>query len=155
MTAEAYQFDALDRQIVALLKQDGRITNQEIGVQVGATRAMVGARVQRMTECGALRIVAAADFSAYDYNLLIALGIKVTGRSAHDVAAELARLPEMFAVHTVTGAHQIEALVAVHEFGELAKTVMPALLKIEGLGEIDVAIATDIMTYNFDVGISR
>jgi len=150
-----FAFDALDWKIVALLKENGRITNQEIADRLDTPRASVGHRIQRMTEAGALRIVAAADFSAYDYSVLIALAIRVRGRSPEEIARELAELPAIFAVHLVTGAHQIEALVAVHDFTELSDAVMGSINDIAGIDHIDVCIATDVVYYNFDVGIAR
>lgn len=148
-------FDALDWKIVGLLKENGRITNQEIADRLDVPRASVGNRIQRMTEAGALRIVAAADFSAYDYSVLIALAIRVRGRDPEAVARDLAELPAIFAVHLVSGAHQIEALVAVHDFAELSDAVMGSINGIAGIGHIDVCIATDVVFYNFDVGIAR
>ena len=150
-----YAFDDLDRCIVALLKADGRMTNRDIARQIGATRVVVGTRIQRMTELGALRIVAAADFAAYDFNVLVALAISVTGRPAEAVGAELAAISDIFAVHLVTGAHQLEVLVAVHDFQDLSTRVMHGIAAVTGVGQIDVGIATDIVAYNFDVGISR
>lgn len=153
--SQAFEFDHTDRRIVALLKENGRVSNQEIASRLDLTRAVVGLRIQRMTEMNALRIVAAADFTAYNYNVLIMLAIKVVGRQVSAVASDLARLDEMFAVHVVSGAHQIEALVAVHDLDELSSSAMPSIMSVAGIGQIDVAIATDIVTYNFDVGISR
>ncbi len=150
-----FAFDALDWKIVGLLKENGRVSNQDIATRLDVPRASVSNRIQKMTEAGALRIVAAADFSAYDYSVLIALAIKVQGRAPDAVARDLAELPAIFAVHLVTGAHQIEALIAVHEFGELADAVMGSINAIAGIGHIDVCIATDVVYYNFDVGITR
>jgi Lrp/AsnC family transcriptional regulator, leucine-responsive regulatory protein len=157
MTAgsDDFAFDALDWKIVDLLKDNGRITNQEIADRLDVPRASVGTRIQRMTEAGALRIVAAADFSAYDYSVLIALAIRVRGRAPEAVALELAELPAIFAVHLVTGAHQIEALIAVHDFAELSDAVMGSINGIAGIEHIDTCIATDVVYYAFDVGIAR
>jgi Lrp/AsnC family leucine-responsive transcriptional regulator len=150
-----FVFDATDQSIVAMLKENGRATNREIASQLGVTRAVVGNRIARMTEADALRIVAAADFSAYGYDVLLAIAVNVVGRPAEDVARELADLPEMFAVHLVTGQYQIELLVAARNFGELSSKVVTGISGVSGVANIDVAIVTDIVTYRFDLGISR
>jgi DNA-binding Lrp family transcriptional regulator len=87
--------------------------------------------------------------------VLIALAIKVTGRSPQAVAEELAALPAIFAVHLVTGTHHVEALVAVHDFAELSDAVMGSINGISGIAHVDACIATDVVFYNFDVGIAR
>ena len=155
MPQPGHRFDALDWQIVGLLKENGRVTNRDIARQLGVPRATVGSRIQRMTDAGALRIVAAADFDAYGYDVLLALAIRVAGRPAEEVAHELAALPEVFAVHLVTGAHQLDVLIALQAFEALADRVMGGLSAIAGIAQVDVCIATDIVSYNFDVGITR
>jgi Lrp/AsnC family leucine-responsive transcriptional regulator len=154
-TAAAYAFDAVDRQIVAMLKDNGRVTNRDIARELGITRANVGSRVARMTEAGALRIVAATDFAAYGYDVLLAIGVEVQGRPAEAVAEDLALLPEVFAVHLVTGARELEILVAAHSFAELSNRIVDDIARIEGIRSLDVGIAADIVKYQFDVGISR
>jgi Lrp/AsnC family leucine-responsive transcriptional regulator len=149
------KFDALDENIVAMLKENGRVTNREIADNLGVTRAIVGTRIARMTEANALRIVAAADFSAYGYDVLLAIAVNVVGRAAEDVARELSDLAEVFAVHLVTGQYQIELLVAARNFGELSSKVVTGISGVRGIANIDVAIVTDIVTYRFDLGISR
>lgn len=151
----AYQFDEIDRAIVALLKENGRVTNRDIARQLTITRATVGTRIARMTSVGALRVVAATDFAAYGYDVLLAIGIEVQGRPAEDVARELALLPEVFAVHLVTGVRELEILVAAHDFAELSNGVIDGIAGIPGIRSIDVGIAADIVKYQFDVGISR
>lgn len=150
-----YAFDAVDRQIVEILKADGRITNREIGRQLGITRANVGTRVARMTEAGALRIVAATDFAAYGYDVLLAIGVEVHGRPTEAVAHDLAMLPEVFAVHLVTGARELEILVAAQDFTEISHRLIDAIGDIPGIRSLDVGIAAEIVKYQFDVGISR
>lgn len=151
----SHRFDTLDWQIVALLKENGRVTNRDIARQLAVPRATVGARIQRMTDAGALRIVAAVDFDAYGYAVLLMLAIRVAGRAAADVGRELADLPEVFAVHLVAGAHQVEVLIALQAFDDLAARLMGRLEAIAGIAQVDVGIATDIVSYNFDVGITR
>ena len=150
-----YAFDDIDRQIVALLKENGRVTNREIGRKLGLTRALIGTRVTRMTDAGALRIVAAADFKAYHYDLLLAIGVEVQGRAAQDVAQDLARLPDVLAVHIVTGVRELEILVAAQNLDELSGRIIDAIVSIDGIRKLDVGIAADIVKYQFDVGITR
>jgi len=154
-TVPGYAFDAIDHRIVEMLKADGRITNREIGRQLGIPRAIVGTRVARMTQAGALRIVAATDFTAYGYDVLLAVGVEVHGRPAEAVALDLAELPEVFAVHLVTGRHELEILVAAQGFAEISHRLVDTIGEIPGIRRLDVGIAAEIVKYQFDVGISR
>jgi Lrp/AsnC family leucine-responsive transcriptional regulator len=147
-----HAFDDLDRQIVALLKANGRISNRDIARRLNVPRMTISNRISRMTEASALRIVAATDFAAYGYDVLLGLAVEVQGRSAEDVAADFAALPEVMAVHCVTGAYQLEILIAAHDFNEVSSRVFEHLEGIAGVARIDLGIATDILSYHFDSG---
>jgi Lrp/AsnC family leucine-responsive transcriptional regulator len=146
----AYELDQLDLEIIAALKADGRATNQQISRSLKIAAATVSMRIRRMEELNAMRVVAVTDFEALGYKLLLAIGVEVKGRAAEDVAKDLAKLHEVFAVHLVTGARDIEILVALKEFDELQEFLLVDIAKIRGVRSLTPAIAVDVIKYNFD-----
>jgi Lrp/AsnC family transcriptional regulator, leucine-responsive regulatory protein len=146
----SYELDEVDRKIIVALKADGRATNQQIARSLKMAAATVSMRIRRMEELNAMRVVAVTDFEALGYTLLLAIGIEVKGRPAEDVARDLAKLHEVFAVHLVTGARDIEILVALREFGELQQFLLVDIAKIRGVRSLTAAIAADVIKYNFD-----
>jgi len=146
----AYQLDEVDRRIIAALKADGRATNQRIARSLRISPATVGARIRRLESINAMRVVAVTDFAALGYSVLLAVGIEVQGRPAQEVAAELAALDEVFAVHLVTGARDIEILVVLHELEELETFLLRDVAKIRGIGTLSAGIAADVIKYDFD-----
>jgi Lrp/AsnC family transcriptional regulator, leucine-responsive regulatory protein len=146
----AYDLDDLDRQIIAALRADGRATNQQIARSLKIAAATVSMRIRRMEELNAMRVVAVTDFAALGYTVLLAIGIEVKGRPAEDVAKDLSKLHEVFAVHLVTGARDIEVLVALREFEELQEFLLVDVAKIRGIRSLTPAIAVDVIKYNFD-----
>jgi Lrp/AsnC family transcriptional regulator for asnA, asnC and gidA len=151
MSAATITMDDVDRAIVAHLRKNGRATNQQIANILGLTAATVSSRIRRMEDANALRVVAVSDFSAHGYNVLIEVAIEVDGRPASEVAEELAKLPEVFAAHLVTGRYDIDVLVALHDFDGLADLMLNKLAKIHGIRSLVPAIAIDVVKYEFDV----
>jgi Lrp/AsnC family transcriptional regulator, leucine-responsive regulatory protein len=145
-----YQLDEVDRRIIAALKADGRATNQRIARTLRISPATVGARIRRLENMNAMRVVAVTDFAALGYKVLIAVGIEVQGRPAQEVAEELAALEEVFAVHLVTGARDIEILVVLHELEELENFLLRDVAKIRGIGTLSAGLAADVIKYDFD-----
>ncbi|MEI8299740.1 MAG: Lrp/AsnC family transcriptional regulator [Pseudomonadota bacterium] len=143
--------DDTDRRIIARLKVNGRATNQDIARALGIAATTVSARIRRLERARALSVIAVADFKALDLNVLLAVGIEVEGRPAQDVGAELATLPEVFSVHLVTGARDIEALVAVPDLAALKVFIEREIVKIKGIRRMTAGIAVDIVKYNFDM----
>jgi Lrp/AsnC family leucine-responsive transcriptional regulator len=149
-SAQTYELDDIDRHIIAALKVDGRATNQKIARSLKISPATVGARIRRLENVNAMRVVAVTDFAALGYQVLLAVGIEVQGRPAEEVAQELAALEEVFAVHVVTGARDIEILVALHDLKELESFLLRDVAKIRGIGSLSAGIAADVIKYDFD-----
>jgi len=145
-----YCFDDIDNAIIAALKHDGRATNQKIARSLNLAPATVGARIRRLEQMNAMRVVAVTDFSALGYEVLIAVGVEVQGRPAEEVALELAKLPEVFAIHVVTGVRDIEMLIALSDFSELSAFLLQGVAKVSGIRSLSVGIAADTIKFDFD-----
>jgi len=148
--APQYELDDIDRRIIAALKSDGRATNQRIARSLRISPATVGARIRRLENMNAMRVVAVTDFAALGYTVLLAIGIEVHGRPAQEVAQALAALPEVFAAYLVTGARAVEILVALHDLDELEGFLLRDLAKIRGIGALAAGIAVEVIKYDFD-----
>ncbi len=147
---QPYELDEIDRRIIEALKSDGRATNQKIARALKISPATVGARIRRLENINAMRVVAVTDFASLGYQVLLAVGIEVQGRAAEEVARDLAALEEVFAVHLVTGARDIEILVALHGLEELETFLLQDVAKIRGIGTLSAGIAADVIKYDFD-----
>lgn len=143
--------DELDNSIIDLLRANGRATNQEIAERLSVTAATVSARLRRMEDSRVMRVVAVTDFSAHGYNVLIALGVKVHGRDVRLVGRDLAKLPEVLSVNIMTGAHDLELLVGLHDFSEINMLLSEHIAAIEGVSELSPGIAADIVKFEFNV----
>lgn len=148
---ELHELDDVDRQIIAVLRRDGRATNQDIARTLNMAAATVSARVRRLEQTKAMKVVAVTDFAALGYQVLLAIGVEVENRPAADVANDLARLPEVFAAHLVTGARDIELLVALKDFDDLQNFVMNDIAAVQGIRRVECAIATEVVKFDFDV----
>jgi Lrp/AsnC family transcriptional regulator for asnA, asnC and gidA len=86
--------DALDKQIIQQLQEDGRRTFVTIGKSVGLSEAAVRVRVRRLQDAGVLQIVAVTDPVQLGYTRLALIGIRTTGDLAA-TADELATFDEI------------------------------------------------------------
>ena len=72
-----FEFSELDKDIIGILKKDGRTSNQKIADMLGVTTSMIATRIKRMEQAKAMKVVAVSDFSAFDYNVLLPVGVNV------------------------------------------------------------------------------
>lgn len=145
------EFSDLDFQIIEILKKDGRASNQSIADKLGVTTSMVATRIRRMEQAGLMKIVMVTDFTTFDYNVLLPIGVDVKGRPANDVADDLALLEEVTSVQLVSGKHDIEILVTLQSMEQMPELLLNKLSQIGGVRSINPSFAVDIIKYDFDV----
>lgn len=150
MAENAFQFNDLDKQIIRILKKDGRTSNQKIADKLGVTTSMVATRIRRMEDAKAMKIVAVSDFSAFDYNVLLPIGVDVKGRRANDVAQDIASIEEVASVQLVSGKHDIEILVTLASLEDMPNFLLNKLSQVKGVRGLDPAFAVDILKFEFD-----
>lgn len=151
MNASVFEFSDLDKSIIKILKRDGRMSNQKIADRLGVNTSMIATRIRRMEQAKAMKVVAVSDFSAFDYNVLLPIGIDVKDRRANDVARDLAGLEEVAVVQLVSGKHDIEILVTLAHMEDLSGFLLNKLSRIKGVRSLDPSITVDIIKYDFDV----
>lgn len=82
--------NSLNRGIVALLEEDGRMAFSEIAQRLDVSEGTIRNRVAAMKDAGMLRIVAIADPVAAEYRTDAMIGIRVApGHAPADVADRL------------------------------------------------------------------
>lgn len=100
--------DQLNRAIVRLLQEDGRLPFKTIAEQLDVSEGTVRNRVGWMKQAGMLRIVAVADPTAMNYRADAMLGIKVSPQGTPGKAGErLAVHPEVVYILWVSGRYDL------------------------------------------------
>ena len=104
--------DDLNKQIIAMLQEDGRLPYDEIAARLGVSPGTVRNRVTRMREAGMLQIVAVVDPVAVDYETDAMLGIKTApGVPPQQVADRLADYSAVVYIAWLSG--QFDLLIEV------------------------------------------
>jgi Lrp/AsnC family transcriptional regulator for asnA, asnC and gidA len=137
--------DETDQAIIALLRKDGRLPYRAIARELDIAENTVRARVRRMEESDALRVVAVTDIEAAGYGMLLAIGVQVEGRSPEQVARDMAAIPEVFSVNVVVGAQDVEILVVARDQAALSELISDRLGAIPGVRRLTPALALDVL----------
>jgi DNA-binding Lrp family transcriptional regulator len=137
--------DEIDKGVIRLLRSDGRMPYRAIARELSITEATVRARVRRLEESNTMRVVAVTDIEAAGYGMLLAVGVQVEGRSAEEVADDLAAVPEVFSVNIAIGAQDIEILVVAEDPPALNKLLADTLARVAGVKRLTPALAVDVL----------
>lgn len=142
--------DDTDRDIINVLKRDGRMSAKDIAKEVGLTPVTVRTRIKSLKERGLLNVVAVADFEAAGFGLVLAIGIEVERIAPHAVAKTLTKFDRVLAVNVTTGAVDIEMLVVAHDMADLAHFLFSELGEVNGIGKLHSAIALEVFKHYSD-----
>ncbi|MEO8417740.1 MAG: Lrp/AsnC family transcriptional regulator [Methylophilaceae bacterium] len=100
--------DELNKAIVSILQEDGRMSYSDIASALSVSEGTVRNRVNWMKQSGVLHIVALTDPTGINYKADAMLGIKVApGRTPREVGERLAEHPEVVYAMWVTGRYDL------------------------------------------------
>jgi len=125
------ELDAIDRRIVALLQENGRLTNAALAEAVGLTPTPMLARVRRLEEAGVIeRYTALVDPAKLGKGVtcFVHVSLKGHGLAQHTKFLGLVdKLPEVLACHHIAGDEDFLLEVSVHDIAELERFLLDRL----------------------------
>lgn len=107
------ELDDINRELVDLLLEDGRMSYRELGERVGLTAPAVTERIRKLEELGVITgYRAVVDYEALGFPLLCIIRLNAP-RGAKGVDDVIADIPEVIEANRVTGSesHVIRARV--------------------------------------------
>jgi Lrp/AsnC family leucine-responsive transcriptional regulator len=139
--------DKTDRKLLALLQEDGRITNQELAARVALSPSACLRRVRALEEAGVIRgYTALLDPARIGLGLLAFVTVKLEkrGRMPTDAFARACRdWPEVAACHATTGDMDYLLRVHVEDLAHFSRFVMDSLLKHPGVIDVKSSFALE------------
>lgn len=131
--------DDLNKRIIRMLQDDGRLAYDEIAARLGVSAGTVRNRVTRMREAGLLRIVAVVDPVAVDYETDAMLGVKTAaGVAPETVARRLADYPAVVYIVWVSGQFDLLIEVVCDEGFEFAEFLNDVIYGHDDIAEVEV-----------------
>lgn len=113
------QLDELDRRLLALLRKDARMPIARLSKSLGIARASVYARLQKLTDGGVIEGFTVRLNTEFDRRLIRAhVLLKVTGKLVRATEKQLQSIPEIIALHAISGVYD---LIAELEAGSIAE----------------------------------
>ncbi|MFA4645812.1 Lrp/AsnC family transcriptional regulator [Pyrococcus kukulkanii] len=142
--------DELDRRILHLLQEDGRMSYSEVARILGVPESTVRARVKRLVERGIIRKFAALinPFKA-GYSIVAVIAVDVEPSKVREVAEKLAKLEEVDVLGITTGAHDIFMQVTLKSLEELENFLLDKLGKIDGIKSTETSILTSVKKWGY------
>jgi DNA-binding Lrp family transcriptional regulator len=137
--------DSPDRDLIALLQEDGRRKNAELAPLLKMSRSTVGRRVRRLFNTKTISIGAYPLPSPDEVTCF--LGIRTKTGSLATVSEALAAHPAVGWLNTCTGRFDLISLARFKDNSDLSKFVGDYASRLSGIVNIDVSLVTELRTY--------
>jgi Lrp/AsnC family transcriptional regulator, leucine-responsive regulatory protein len=140
--------DDVDRHIVAALCEDARRSHREVARLVGMSPGAISERVQRLERAGVLRgYHADVDLAALGIGVEAFLGVQVAqGPPVADAMATLHEVPEVVAVHLVTGRWDLLVRVRVRDHAHLRDLLVGQVWRTPSFRHSETLVVLDQRT---------
>ena len=119
--------DATDRDLLAALLEDARISQRGLAKRVGVAQGTITNRLRRLEEMGVIKgYTVLLDAESIGWTMTVITGLRIQKGSMIDVQQQIAADPRVFAVYDVTGDYDSMVLARVRgrkDLDDLTKTV--------------------------------
>jgi DNA-binding Lrp family transcriptional regulator len=134
----AIAMNTLEKQILSVLKEDGRYTAEKIAVMLGVTEKEVAEAIRRMEDEGVIvKYTAIVNAEAEDDEHVEALiEVKVTpakGEGFDALAEEISRYEEVTGVYLMSGAYDLAVFVSGKSLRSISRFVYEKISTFSGV----------------------
>jgi DNA-binding Lrp family transcriptional regulator len=152
------KLDDIDRQIIEILQENGRITNNDLAKKVGLTTTPTLERVKRLEREGVIRGYSAVINRDYVNRGLTAFcSIKLSVHQMGEMvefSKHIAEMPEILACYNTTGEYDYLLQIVVEDTKEYEKFMRTKLTQIPGMERIHTSIALSVIKEHAKIKVS-
>lgn len=139
------EIDELDKKILALLIEDGKIAYTEIAKQLFVSSGTIHVRMKKMEQLGIVKGSSLTlDFQKLGYDITAFLGIYLDKSSLYDdVIKQLEKIPEIVESNYTTGLYSIFAKIMCKDTNHLRQVLHDKIQKIQGIQRTETFISLE------------
>jgi Lrp/AsnC family transcriptional regulator for asnA, asnC and gidA len=139
------RLDDTDHQIIAALKEDGRMSFAQIARRLDVSAGMVRERYHRLVQGGILQVVAVTNPPLVGFRMMTLIGIKVDVHRLREIASQIAAFEEVVYLVLCTGTFDLLAEVVCRDNAHLLEFLTDRLHAVEGIRDTQTFVYLDIV----------
>lgn len=132
------KLDDIDRKIIELLVENGRLSYVELGKRVNLSRVAVRDRVDQLMERGVIeKFTAVINSEKVGKQVSAFFEVDVEPKQLVEVAQNLANNPNVASIYQMTGPSTLHMHVLVEDFGKLENFINEELYSVQGITRVE------------------
>lgn len=136
--------DDLDKQILAYLQDDGRITFVTLAAHLGVSEGTIRKRIKRLEDHGVVHTMGVTDPMKMGLDTVAFVWFKIDRNHMESVMRELRALSAVRYLVVTTGGHDLVAMVALPSRTELVTLLNEKLARIDGIISTETSVVLKI-----------
>ena len=137
--------DKLDKNIIEILKSDGRISNAEIARNLNVSEGTIRRRIKIMKSEDILNVYAVPNPKKTGYNAEALIGIQVDPNKLDEVGNSISNHEYTTWVSRTTGGYDIFTWVTIPDSKELTNFLTYYLGNLEGVNKTETFISLEVL----------
>ena len=138
------QLDDLDRQILAYLQEDGRISFVTLASELGVSEGTIRKRIRKLEDKGIVNTVGITNPLKIGLDTVAFIWIEVDRHHMESVMKELEELEAVRYLVVTTGSHDLVAMVVLPSREDLVTLLNDELSQINGIISTETSIVLKI-----------
>lgn len=131
------ELDEIDRAILGYLRENARISMQEISRKTGVSDATIQFRLRRLKARGIIkRFTIAVNPEATGYSVTAIILVQTDGERHDQALADLAEIPEISEVYGILGEYDLFLKVWSRDLEQLNAIINDRIRSLEGIEDI-------------------
>jgi len=151
------KLDHIDKQIIEILQEKGRITNNDLARKIGLTTTPTLERVKRLEREGIIKGYSALiDRDSVDRGLTVFCSVKLSVHEMGEMVEfsnHVADIPEILACYNTTGEYDYLLHVVVKDTKAYEKFMRTKLTRLPGMERIHTSIVLSVLKENLKIKV--
>lgn len=143
-------FDPIDRGIIALLQQNGRLSNSAVARELGVSEPTVRRRINHLVSTGQLRILAVPSPDAAGLMLSAVLNLSCELKRLDAIVSTLVGFSELRYVVYTTGPYDLVCEGFYYSHQHLLDFLTKKIAAIEGITRTETSVVLKVAKFSFE-----
>lgn len=145
------KLDTIDRRIIELLRENGRMSNREVARLLEVSEGMVRQRLKKLTDAKAMRLGLITDLQAAGFLASAFVRLKVEPGQAQAIVSDLAALECVTFVSLTLGRYDIAAIFIARNRAEILTLIDVHLTSRPSIHSLDVVEPVYAKKHRYDL----
>jgi DNA-binding Lrp family transcriptional regulator len=131
--------DEIDKKIADKLSENGRLSMETLGREIGLSSAAAKRRYEKLKKNGVLKVTIQVNPNKMGYQALCVFFTVTSHENLFLIVEKIGRIPDIISIMKTTGDYDLQIWAMVKDLGQLL-SVQKELGKIQGITKIDAEI---------------